>query len=520
MQVTTEQIDPCKIALTISVDTERVDAAKEKAFKQFASNIQLPGFRKGKVPPQMARAYVDPNRVKQRAAEMLVEPAYNEAVQESGVEPFAQPELEMVEMEDEGPFVFKAYVPLRPVVTLGLYKSLAIERRRLQATDADVEKQIEELQSRHAEYPEVTDRTVQMGDILLAALQAQIEGQELPELAEPRDTVIEVGKNIPDFDNGLVGIAKDETKTIEALYPEEFADENLRGKRATFTVTVKEIRAKILPELNDEFVAKAHSTAKSVEELRTTLRENLEKAADEMADNDLEFRLVAEIVKTSQINFPDVLLRAEMQADVQQIQQRLQRDKITLEDYLDQIGKSRNEMEQEIAASADARIRNSLILSEVARKEEIKVEDADVDAIINERAERAKVSPAAFRAFAEKNNQFEQFRDQALTRKILAYLKGVSKITEKVVTQEELQAEEDAEAAAATAQQVHDIAAAAEVAAEMPAETTEVVATAEQANATEEPAAEVEAKPKKRAPKKKATEETGEAAAETAEPAA
>ena len=511
MQVTTEQIDPCKIALTISVDTERVDAAKEKAFKQFASNIQLPGFRKGKVPPQMARAYVDPNRVKQRAAEMLVEPAYNEAVQESGVEPFAQPELEMVEMEDEGPFVFKAYVPLRPVVTLGLYKSLAIERRRLQATDADVEKQIEELQSRHAEYPEVTDRTVQMGDILLAALQAQIEGQELPELAEPRDTVIEVGKNIPDFDNGLVGIAKDETKTIEALYPEEFADENLRGKRATFTVTVKEIRAKILPELNDEFVAKAHATAKTVEELRTTLRENLEKAADEMADNDLEFRLVAEIVKTSQINFPDVLLRAEMQADVQQIQQRLERDKLTLEDYLDQIGKSRNEMEQEIAASADARIRNSLILSEVARKEEIKVEDADVDAIINERAERAKVSAAAFRAFAEKNNQFEQFRDQALTRKILAYLKGISKITEKVVTAEELQAEEDAE----TAQQVHDIAATAEVAAETPVAAPEASAVSETAAGDEEPA-----KPKKRATKKKATEEAPEAAEEASEPAA
>jgi trigger factor len=230
MQVTTEQIDPCKLALTISVEPEKVEAAKEKAFRQFAQNVQVPGFRKGKVPPQMARAYVDPSRVKQRAAEMLVETAYPEAVTESKVEPFAQPELEMVEMEDEGPFVFKAFVPLRPVVTLGLYKGLSLERKRLQVTDEDVEKQIEEVLTRQAEYPEVTDRNVETGDILLAALTAEVEGQEIPDLAEPRDTVIEVGKNIPDFDNALVGVAVGETKTIDALYPEEFADENLRGK--------------------------------------------------------------------------------------------------------------------------------------------------------------------------------------------------------------------------------------------------------------------------------------------------
>lgn len=496
MQVTTEQIDPCKVALTISVEPERVEAAREKAFRQFAQSIQIPGFRKGKVPPQMARAYVDPNRVKQRAAEMLVEPAYQEAVQESGIEPFAQPELEMVEMDDTGPFVFKAFVPLRPVVTLGPYKALSQERRRLQVTDADVERQIEEIRGRQAEFPAVEDRTVQMGDILLAALQANIEGQETPELSEPRDTVIEVGKNIADFDNGLVGMAKDETKTIEALYPEDFADENLRGKRGTFTVTVKEIRARVLPELTDEFVQKVHPTAKTVEELRTALRENLEKAADEMADNDLEFRLVGEIVRNSQIHFPEVLLRAEMQADAQQISERLQRDRINLEQYLEQTGQTQPQLEQQIAAGADARIRNSLVLSEVARTENIAVEDADVDAVLAERAERAKVSPAAVRAFAEKNNQMDQIRDQALTRKILAYLKGISKITEKTVTEEELRAAEAAEADEANeAEQVQDIASAAEVAAE-----TEAAA----------------AKPAKRT-SKKAAAETAEAPAEAAE---
>ncbi|MBC8104618.1 MAG: trigger factor [Cytophagales bacterium] len=463
MQVTTEQIDPCKMALTISVEAEKVEAAKEKAFRQFAQSVQVPGFRKGKVPAQMARAYVDPSRIKQRAAELLVEPAYKEAVEESKIEPFAEAELEMVEMEDEGPFVFKAFVPLRPVVTLGLYKGLALERRRLQVTDEDVEKQIEEILTRQAEYPEISDRTAQTGDILLAGLTAEVEGQEIPDLAEPRDTVIEIGKNIPDFDAALVGMAIGETKTVDALYPEEFADENLRGKRATFTVSVKEVRAKVLPELNDELVQKIHPTAKTVEELKNSIRENLEKAADEMADNELEFRLVGEVVKTSQIFFPDVLLRAEMQADAQQISERLERDKITLENYLDETGKTREQLEKEIAAGADVRIRNSLALSEVARTDAISVEDADVDAVIAERAERARVSPAAVRAFAEKNDQLGQIRDQALTRKILAHLKGLSTVTDKFVTTEELAATAGGEAEAT---QIQDLASATEVAAE------------------------------------------------------
>jgi trigger factor len=483
MQVTTEQIDPCKLALTISVEPEKVEAAKEKAFRQFAQNVQVPGFRKGKVPPQMARAYVDPSRVKQRAAEMLVETAYPEAVTESKVEPFAQPELEMVEMEDDGPFVFKAFVPLRPVVTLGLYKGLSLERKRLQVTDEDVEKQIEEVLTRQAEYPEVTDRNVETGDILLAALTAEVEGQEIPDLAEPRDTVIEVGKNIPDFDNALVGVAVGETKTIDALYPEEFADENLRGKRATFTVSVKEIRSKVLPELNDELVQKIHPTAKTVDELKTAIRESLEKAADEMADNELEFRLIGEIVKTSQLHFPEVLLRAEMQADAQQINERLERDKITIEQYLEEVGKTREQLEQEIAAGADVRIRNSLVLSEVAKADEITVDDSDVDAILTERAERANVSPAAVRAFAEKNDQMVQIRDQALTRKILNHLKGLSNITERFVTAEEMAASREDEAGADQAQAPAD---------------------------TEEAAAEADAKPKKKRASKKAEDASAE----------
>ena len=449
MQVTKEQIDPCKVALTVTVPAETVKAAKTKAFAQASRNIQIPGFRKGKVPPHMARPYVDDARVRQQAAEAVVGPCYADALQETETEPFGNlaPDLELVDYPETGPLVFKAFVPLRPIITLGLYKGLGVERRILEVTDADIDRQIEEIQSRHAEYPEVTDRTSQTGDIVLADLQAEIEGQETPELAEPKATVIEIGKNIPDFDEGLVGLTVGESKTIEAIYPDTFPDEKLRGKRATFHVTIKELRAKNLPELFDEFVQKVHPTAKTEAEFREAIRESLHQAAGEMADSELEMNLVSKIVDGSQIAFPDALLRAEVEDAIRQLQEQLQAENLTVEQYLENTGQTGEQVQNEMNGQADRRIRNSLILSEIARTEEITLEDEDVDRQITLRAERARVSPAAVRAFAEKNDQMNQFRDQALTEKILTFLKGASTVTERTVTGDELREMEAAASA-------------------------------------------------------------------------
>ncbi len=511
MQVTQEQIDPCKIALTITVEPETVQAAEEKAFRSLANNLALPGFRKGKVPPHMARPYIDPSRIRERAAEKMWQPAYEEAVAQNGVEPFAQPELEFVSFDDNG-FTFKALVPTRPVVTLGPYKGLALERRRLLVSDEDVDKQIEEVRNRQAQFPEVTERNVQTGDVLLADLAATVDGEALPDFAEARSTVIEVGKNIADFDNGLVGLTVGETKTIDAVYPEDFNDENLRGKRATFTVTVREVREKQLPELNDEFVQKVSQTAKTPDELRSEIRAALEKAANEMAENDLEFRLVGEVVKNSQIFFPEVLLRAEMNAEAQQLEERLKRENTTIEQYLQQTGQTVEIVQQQLAVAAAQRIRNSLALSEVARTETILVEDADVDAEIADRAERAKVSAAAVRAYAEKNDQLGQFRDQALTKKILRYLKDASNITDKALTSEEMEKLEADEEQAEVAEAMAALSATVAEPGDAASPTADGDATAEPAATDGDAAA-----PKKRATraKKKADDPAAEAEAET-----
>lgn len=451
MPVTTEQLDPCQVALTITVDADTVKAARSKAYQQFAREIQVPGFRKGKVPPQLVQKYVDKDRVRQRTLELVVAPAYSEAITEAAIEPFGglDPDFELVDMPDEGEVVFKATVPLRPVITLGLYKGLEVERKILEVTDADVDRQIEEVRTRNAQFPQVKDRSVQMGDVILGDIAVVVHGDDAEEdSTETRSAVIEVGKNIPDFDNGLVGMEIDETKNIEALYPEDFNDERLRGKRVTFTVTVNEIREKQMPELDEAFVQKVHSTAKTPDEFRSAVLDSLKNAANELADNQLEYEIVGRIVRGSQIHFPPALLRMEMRADFNRLGEYLQENKISFEEYLESQNQTQEEFEQGVAGSADGRIRNSLVLSEIARTENIVIEDTDVDDLLNRRAAEAKVSVAALKAYAEKNNQMPQFRDQALTEKILHFLKEASIVTDRVVTAADLEAETVASAGA------------------------------------------------------------------------
>jgi trigger factor len=441
MQVTKEVLDPCQVALTITVESEMFAAATKRAMNQASASLQLPGFRKGKVPTHIAKNYIDPARLAQRAAEFVAPDAYKQAVAQEGIEAWADPSFEVLELPADGTLKFKATVPLRPKVTLGPYKGLKLEKRLLQIRDEDVEKEIDQIRERFAEFPEV-ERSVETGDIILCELQAEVEGAELPDLKEPRMTAIEVGKNIEGFDKGLVGLKKGEKKTIKATYPKDFEDESLRGKKGTFNVHVTEVRSRVVPELTDELVQKAHRTAKTVAELRTAVKESLEKAAVEMSENEVEFNLISQIVEKSEIHFPPVLLQHEMQMEANQLGQILEQQKTNFEDYLASIGKTREQWQADLAVGATGRIKNSLALSEVARTEKLELTEADIDAKIAERAEQIGSSPAAVRALAEsQEGALERYRELALTEKIMTFLKDSSKITEKKITSDDLDKE-------------------------------------------------------------------------------
>ena len=256
MQVTKEPLEPCQVALTIEVGPDKVVQAVDRAYREYAKYVTVPGFRKGKVPLNFVRQRVPESDVRQRAAELLVEPAYNEALKQEEVTPYAPPKLELVQLElTEKPFIFKAVVPLAPQVELGPYTGLEVERPKYVLTDEDVDRQIERMRERAADYP-IAERPVQPGDLVIGDVAANVEAR--PEAAAPRPTMIEIGAegNIPGFDDQLIGLSAGETTTFTLPYPEDYPEEDLAGQEAEFTVTVKEVRAKEVPPLDDELVKK------------------------------------------------------------------------------------------------------------------------------------------------------------------------------------------------------------------------------------------------------------------------
>lgn len=433
MQVTQEPLEPCQVALTIEVEPDKVVHAVDRAYREYAKYIAVPGFRKGKAPMNFVRQRVPESDVRQRAAELLVEPAYAAALEQEKIQPYAPPKLELVQLDlTEKPFIFKAVVPLAPQVELGAYTGLAVERPQYEVTPEDVEKQLERLRERAADYPQV-ERPAQTSDLVIADVAAIVESR--PDAADPRPTMLEIGTdNIPGFDDQIVGMNAGETKTFSLTYPPDYPEEDLAGQDAEFTVTAKEVRAKEIPPLDDDLAKKiSNGKIETLDALRADLESDMRKTLTQSAERETEGKLVDNIVQNATVKFPPVLVEAEVDDDVKDLLARLEGEKVSLEDYLEQTGKSREQLLAEIQDAAFKRITIGLVLGEIAQRETLALTDADLDAELAIRAEAQRTTPAAMRAFLESNNQLDAARNRAQTKKVLDFLRASAIITDKPV---------------------------------------------------------------------------------------
>lgn len=434
MQVTKEPLEPCQVALTIEVEADKVTHAVDRAYREYAKYVTVPGFRKGKAPLNFVRQRVPESDVRQRAAELLVEPAYNDALKQEEVEPYAPPKLELVQLDlSEKPFIFKAIVPLAPQVELGAYTGLEVERKKFILTDEDVDKQIERMRERAADYPQV-ERPVEKGDLVIGDVAANVEVR--PEAATPRPTMIEVGAegNIPGFDDQLIGLSAGDEKRFTLAYPPDYPEEDLAGEEAEFTVSIKEVRAREVPALDDELAKKiTNGKIESLEALTGSIRGDMERSLVDSADRQVESDLVDQIVTQSAIKYPPVLVDSEVEDDAKQLMSRLEQEKISLDDYLARLGKTREQIMADFQDAAQKRIEIGLVLGEIAEKENLAVASEDVDAAIAAQAEQQHTSPPAMRAMLEANGAMATVTNRAQTKKVLDFLRASAIIKEKEV---------------------------------------------------------------------------------------
>ena len=455
MQVTKEALEPCQAVLTIEVESDKVVVAVDRAYREYGKYVSVPGFRKGKAPLSFVKQRVPEADVRQRTAEILVEPAYAAALEQEAVEPFAQPKLELVQLDMTAtPFIFKAIVPLRPEVELGTYTGLTVERPKYELTDENVETQLQRMRERAADYP-VVERPAQMGDLVVADLSALVDIK--PEAAEARPTMIEIGAdNIPGFDDQLLGISKGEEKTFVLTYPEDYPDADLAGAEAEFTISVNEIHEKKVPELDDELAQKlSNGRYQTVDELRREMRVDMEKSLIANAESEADSKLIDQILANSTVKYPPVLVESEVEDDIKELMGRLEQQSVTVPEYLERIGKTQDQLVSEITNAAARRIEIGLLLGKVSEAENLTLADDDLNAVLAERAQEERTSPAAVRAMLESNGGMDALRNRAQAKKVLDFLRSSAIIEDKVVSADSAEeATEDAADEAADALEI------------------------------------------------------------------
>ncbi len=376
MQVTAEQTDPCTLVLDVSIDEQQVARAFDSSYREFGRYANIPGFRPGKAPRSIVERFVDTERVRQHALEKIIRETYPEVIEEQGVEPYREPHFDPTDLEDKKPFAYKATIPLQPQVTIGEYTGLTIEKPIFTVTDQMVEKQIDRLREDRARLERVSDRAVELGDVLIAETQVVLDDESDPSL--PRRQLVQMGNNIPGYDDALVGMQIGDEKHFELTYPEDYQDEDRRGKLGKFYVKLSSISAKKLPALDDEFV-KDVAGVDTVDEFKQTVRERLQADAERISNEIAEQRIIEKILEKSEIHFPYVLVREEVEEKLRQLSIDLKQNNASYSEYLNRLGVSQEEHQTGLFEEAEAQIRILLALREVAKQELLQADRKERD---------------------------------------------------------------------------------------------------------------------------------------------
>ncbi|WPK10772.1 trigger factor [Lysinibacillus louembei] len=374
--------------LTIEVPATEVNKALDKAFAKVVKQINVPGFRKGKMPRPMFEKRFGAEALYQDALEIIIPEAYSNAIDEAGIEPVDFPEIAGTENFEKGAdFTFTATVTVKPEPKLGDYKGLEVTKLPTEVTDEEVDAQIEEQLAKKAELEIKEDEAIVEGDTAVIDFEGFV-GDEAFEGGKGADYPLEIGSGsfIPGFEEQLVGVKSGEVKDVVVTFPEEYHATELAGKEATFKVTVKEVKTKVLPELNDEFAKELDSEVDSVEALRAKIKETT--AAQKETDSEAALRdeLVEKAAENAEIDIPQAMINTEVDRMVQEFGQRLQMQGMNLDLYYQFSGQSEEALREQMAADAANRVRVSLTLEAIAAAEGIEVSEEDIKAELEKMA--------------------------------------------------------------------------------------------------------------------------------------
>ena len=368
--------------LTIEVPAEEVNKALDKAFAKVVKEINVPGFRKGKMPRPLFEKRFGVEALYQDALEILVPDAYSNAIDETGITPVDYPEISGTEdFAKNQVFTFTAKVTVKPEPKLGEYKGLEVTKLETTVTDEEVEEKIQEQLKRKAELEIKEDEAIVEGDTAVIDFEGFV-GEEAFEGGKGEDYPLEIGSGsfIPGFEEQLVGLKAGESKDVVVTFPEEYHAAELAGKEATFKVTIKEVKTKVLPELNDDFAKEIDPEVESLDALRAKIKSQTEEQKKSEAESALRDELVEKAAENTEIEIPESMIHNEIHRMIDEFGQRLQMQGMTLDLYYQFSGQDENALHEQMRPEAENRVRVSLTLEAIGKAENIEITEEDVNA--------------------------------------------------------------------------------------------------------------------------------------------
>lgn len=423
MNITKEMPDKYQVQLTIEVDADKLASAKKTAAKNLSNRVSIPGFRKGKAPMEVIERHVGKQSLMDETAEILIRDAANEALKEEKLSPVDDIDYEVVTNEDGKNFVFKMTFTPRPEVKLGDYKGLTIEKTVEEVTDADVDTQLEVLRDHHAILTDAEpDDAIANGDFITLDFDGYMNDVKF-EGGEGRSHPLTIGSGhfIPGFEDQLVGAKVGQELDVNVTFPEDYHEEKYAGKPATFKCKILSLKHRQLPELNDEFAAKA-SAFKTLDELKENVRKNMIASAENAAIERQHQDLIDKIADNITVDVPPVMVEEQIDKMIRERELQLQASGISLEQFFQQSGRAMDDWRESLREDAEQSVRISLMLEAVAEAEHITVDEQDYRYEVAVLAATYGIPPKEIQKIIRKERQGALLVSNALRRKVISFL--------------------------------------------------------------------------------------------------
>ena len=388
MSLQVEKLEKNMAKLTIEVSAEDLEKAMQAAYQKAKGRITLPGFRKGKAPRKMIEQMYGKGVFLEDAVNALIPEHYSKALAECELEIVSQPTIDITQAEPGKAFIFTAEVAVKPEVTLGDYKGVEVPKTEITVTDEDVEAELKKEQEKNSRTISVEDRAAQLNDIVTIDFEGSVDGVPF-DGGQATEYPLTLGSNtfIPGFEEQLVGAKVGDDVDVKVTFPEEYQAKELAGKPAMFKVTIKEIKVKEYPKVDDEF-AQEVSEFDTLAEYKADIKKDLVAKKKEAAAAEKESKVIEEIVKNSEMDIPEKMIEAQAQQMVEEFAQNIAMQGISFDQYMQFTGSTVEQLLEQVKPQAKARIESSLVLEEVVKAEKIEATEEEFEKELEDMATR------------------------------------------------------------------------------------------------------------------------------------